>query len=61
MNLTQYKATLLEIVKSKKDIYRVTCLYRKSTDFLLYKYYGKYLKEIQKEYVQASWKVLKKN
>ena len=59
MNISQYKLALLEIVKSKKDIYRVKCLNRKNTDFLLYKYYGKHLKEIQKEEVEQSWKVLR--
>ena len=59
MNISQYKLALLEIVKSKKDIYRVTCLNRKNTDFLLYRYYGKHLKEIQKEEVEQSWKVLR--
>ena len=59
MTITQYKLALLEIVKSKKDIYRVKCLYKKSTDFYLYRYYGKHLKEIQKEEVEQSWKVLR--
>ena len=40
MNISQYKLALLEIVKSKKDIYRVKCLNRKNTDFLLYRYYA---------------------
>ena len=59
MNISQYKVVLLEIVKSKKDIYRVKCLNRKNTDFLLYRYYGKHLKEIQREEVEQSWKVLR--
>ena len=59
MNISQYKLALLEIVKSKKDIYRVKCLNRKNTDFLLYRYYGKHLKEIQREEVEQSWKVLR--
>ena len=59
MNISQYKLALLEIVKSKKDIYRVKCLNRKNTDFLLYRCYGKHLKEIQKEEVEQSWKVLR--